>query len=107
MSWTWHFVLSEPEPGWQGSVGELTIDVLKACVGEDDAGTHYFVCGPAAMMDSVLGSLRDLGIPEERAITERLDLAAAKGPAQSSNTRLLHIGVAIILAIAALAFALR
>jgi len=102
-----HFVLSEPEPGWQGSVGELTTDVLKACLGADDAGARYFVCGPAAMMDSVLGSLRDLGIPEKRLVTERFDLAAARGRAQSSNARLLLVGLAIILATAVFALALR
>jgi hypothetical protein len=32
-----HFVLSEPQPGWQGSIGELTPDVLKTCLDEDNA----------------------------------------------------------------------
>jgi len=92
---------------WQGSIGELTPDVLKACLGEDNPGTRYFVCGPAPMMDSVVGALTDLGIPAKRVVTERFDLAAVKGDAQSWRTRLLQAGLATVFAVAVLAFALR
>jgi predicted ferric reductase len=101
-----YFVLSEPPPGWQGNVGELTPDILKACLGEDNPGTRYFICGPAAMMNSVVGALTDLGVPARRVVTERFDLAAVKGDAQSWHARLLHAGLATVFAVAVLAFAL-
>jgi predicted ferric reductase len=102
-----HFVLSEPLPGWQGGVGELTPDVLKTCLGEDNAGTRYFMCGPAAMMDSVVRSLRDLGIPGKRVVTECFDLTVAKERSQNSHARLLQAGLTATFAFAVLVFALR
>jgi predicted ferric reductase len=102
-----HLVLSEPQPGWQGGVGELTPDVLKRCLGADSPRTRYFVCGPAAMMDSVVRSLRDRGVPERRVVTERFDLAAAKGHGQNLQARLLAAGLATIFAVAVLVFAFR
>ncbi len=101
-----HFVLSQPPPGWQGGVGELTPNVLATCLGAGNAGAHYFVCGPAAMMDSVVRWLRKLGVPEKRIVTERFDLAVAKERARHLPTRLLYAGLATIFGLCVLIFSL-
>jgi predicted ferric reductase len=64
-------VLSEPPPGWPGRAGELTPEVLRACLPSAPAGALYFVCGPVAMMDTVETTLIGMGAPEGRIVSER------------------------------------
>lgn len=64
-------VLSEPPPGWDGVVGELTPDILKACLPETDPDALYLVCGPVPMMDAVEKALTDFGVPADRIVSER------------------------------------
>jgi predicted ferric reductase len=66
-----HLVLSEPPPDWTGAVGELTPDMLAACLPERDAGALYLVCGPTPMMNVVEHGLLGLGIPADRIVSER------------------------------------
>jgi predicted ferric reductase len=67
-----HLVLSEPPPGWTGPVGELTPEVLRACLDASRPGDWlYFVCGPTAMMDGVERALEALRVPAGRIISER------------------------------------
>lgn len=64
-------VLSEPPPGWTGPVGELSQDVLEAClVQHQRTASLYFVCGPPPMMQSVESSLRDFGVTGSQIIAE-------------------------------------
>ncbi len=102
---TVHFVLSKPPPCWRGAVGDLTPEVLKSCLEKSAAAAHYFVCGPPAMMDSVARTLRDLGVPRGRIISERFDLAEGKGLTQTLRARALHISLATVFAGAAVVFA--
>ncbi len=102
---TLHFVLSDSPPGWMGRSGDLTQEVLKSCLEECPTAAHYFVCGPPAMMDSVAGALKDLGVPRDHIISERFDLGEGKGLTQSLRARVLHIGLAAAFAGAALIFA--
>ena len=102
---TLHFVLSDPPPGWMGRSGDLTPEVLESCLEECPTAAHYFVCGPPAMMDSVAGALKDLGVPRDHIISERFDLGEGKGLTQSLRARVLHIGLAAAFAGAALIFA--
>jgi predicted ferric reductase len=66
------YILSEPPPGWQGRVGELTPELLATCLdaigGEDGL---YFVCGPPPMMTNVERTLIRRGVPRRRIVTER------------------------------------
>lgn len=67
-----HLVLSELPPGWGGEVGELTPEVLHACLDlERPAEWLYFVCGPTPMMDSVERTLQELRVPARRIVSER------------------------------------
>jgi predicted ferric reductase len=67
-------VLSEPPPGWQGRTGELTPQVLGACLDMPDrAAWTYFVCGPGPMMDAVERALHGFGVPRSRIMAERFN----------------------------------
>ena len=66
-----HLVLSEPPVGWQGSIGELSPEVIRVCLGTADPDALYFVCGPTAMMNSVERSLVELGIQSCQVVSER------------------------------------
>lgn len=48
---------------------------LTAKLSSQKLGTHLYVCGPAAFMDSVLGQARDLGWPEARLHSEAFGTA--------------------------------
>jgi predicted ferric reductase len=64
-------VLSEPPADWTGRVGDLTPEVLRACLASPSPEALYFVCGPVAMMDSVEASLIGMGVPPGRIVSER------------------------------------
>jgi predicted ferric reductase len=65
-------VLSEPPPGWHGPVGELSTEMLDACLDPlERARWTYFVCGPPPMMNSVERSLLAFGVPGRQIIAER------------------------------------
>lgn len=71
LDFTADLVLSEPPDGWRGRAGELTADVIEACLGRADTAALYFVCGPTPMMDSVEASLAGLGVPRAHIVSER------------------------------------
>ncbi|WP_366653873.1 ferric reductase-like transmembrane domain-containing protein [Fodinicurvata sp. EGI_FJ10296] len=65
-------VLSEPPEGWTGKVGNLTPDVLRACLPDAlPRDTLYLVCGPAMMMTVVEDALVGMGVPGDRIVAER------------------------------------
>jgi predicted ferric reductase len=59
-------VLQEPPPEWRGETGFLTQDVLRRALPSEANGFTYFLCGPKAMTDFVLPSLREMKIPLHR-----------------------------------------
>jgi predicted ferric reductase len=64
-------VVSEPPPDWTGRIGELSPEVLRACLPSATPDALCLVCGPVAMMDSVEASLIDMGVPPGRIVSER------------------------------------
>ena len=67
-----HYVLSEPPPGWTGSVGELSPGLLNDYIDSNGANDWlYFVCGPGPMMTSVERTLTDRGVQRSRIVAER------------------------------------
>ena len=64
-------VLSEPPADWAGRTGELSPDILEACLGAADRDALYFVCGPLAMMDSVEAALARRGVRPANIVSER------------------------------------
>lgn len=67
-----HHVLSEPEAGWDGAVGQLDQVVLDRLLpSEGRERWLYFVCGPGPMIDGVEGSLGHLGVPTDQIVSEK------------------------------------
>jgi predicted ferric reductase len=67
-------VIREPEPGWCGEVGLVTGDVLERALPERADLYTFFLCGPEAMTDAVLGDLRRLGVPLRQIHFELFDM---------------------------------
>ncbi len=63
-------VLQTPPAGWTGEVGFITEEVLRRALPAAATGWPCFLCGPKAMTDFVIPSLRRLGFPLRRLHTE-------------------------------------
>ncbi|MCL5281038.1 MAG: ferredoxin reductase family protein [Planctomycetes bacterium] len=64
-------VLSRPASGWPGLTGHITAAMIQECVGEDLPRSHFFLCGPAAMMEAVLRELKEVHADRRRIHYER------------------------------------
>ncbi len=58
------------DPGWDGETRLIDEAMLRGHLGELDPFT-YFVAGPPPMVDGVVGTLQEAGVPEERVIPDR------------------------------------
>ncbi len=58
-------VISEPPPGYKGRSGFLGADLIREQIG-DAAGKTFYICGPQAMYDFCLATLRKLGVPSHK-----------------------------------------
>lgn len=69
-------VLSRAEHSWRGERGHVDANVLAAHCGQGAAAAAkaYYVCGPRGMSNSVVASLRALGVPRARIHYERFAL---------------------------------
>lgn len=67
-------VFERPPTGWTGEQGMITEEVLGRHLPADDREVHYFVCGPAPMMDAVETMLVRRGVPMDRLHSERFDI---------------------------------
>ncbi len=65
----YELVVSEPEPGYRGTSGFITGDVIKKCVG-DVKGKTFYLCGPEVMYTFVEAELTKLGVPGRRIKSE-------------------------------------
>ena len=65
-------VLSEPPTGWDGSVGVMNEDMIRAhCDRPDKTDWLYVVCGPPPMIDATEDALVAMGIPARQVISEK------------------------------------
>lgn len=63
-------VLSHPEPDWNGRTGRIEADIVRAEI-PDWAERHFFVSGPAPMVDGVVRMLVDeVGVSAVRVMSE-------------------------------------
>jgi NAD(P)H-flavin reductase len=60
-----------PADGWRGEHGRITADVLHRHLPYRYERMQLFVCGPPPMLESVVKTLRSLGVPVARIHTER------------------------------------
>jgi glycine betaine catabolism B len=73
--------VSRPDDSqWPGHRGRITAELLRQTIPE--LSRHlFYVCGPSAMMGSVMDLLRRLGVPESRIKSEAFVYAARAGAA--------------------------
>jgi len=68
-------VLSGQDESWTGERGRFDTELLRKFVSEDKMKSAcFFICGPPAMMNTVIRSLLFLGVPKKRIIRERFSL---------------------------------
>lgn len=66
-----HTLTGAPPAGWRGEIGRVTTELLRKHLPAGHRRFQFFVCGPAAMMDTVEQALLELGARPERIHTER------------------------------------
>ena len=67
-------VLGNPPDDWDGESGLISPELLEKYLPEDEPGRPYYVCGPAAMMDTIEEYLVDSGIEGRRIFSERFSI---------------------------------
>jgi predicted ferric reductase len=67
-------VLSRTETVWQGERGHINRDVVIRHAGERFRSKSFYICGPAAMTNSLISGLRESGVPPHLIHTERFAL---------------------------------
>lgn len=68
------YVLENPPPHWQGSVGGISPEVVaRAIKGRDPRHCICMLCGPTAMMLATERVLLDAGVPARNIVYERFD----------------------------------
>lgn len=70
--------LDQARARWPGIKGPLTGERVLAALGTDTDDAEFYVCGPAAMMDSVVSALAGAGVSRERIHLERFAYADAR-----------------------------
>jgi predicted ferric reductase len=68
-------VLQEPPSPWNGETGFVTEALLRRTLPNEAGAFVYFLCGPKAMTDFVLPSLRRIGVPLHRIHFELFEMA--------------------------------
>jgi ferredoxin-NADP reductase len=59
------------DPEWEGESRHIGPDLLRDHLGEDWQDRTYLIAGPPAMVDGVVETLQDAGIPEEQLRPDR------------------------------------
>jgi ferredoxin-NADP reductase len=66
-----HTLTRSRPPGWSGYDRRIDAEMLAEVAWPAGDGAHAFVCGPTRLVESVAGSLVDLGYDPSRVKTER------------------------------------
>jgi predicted ferric reductase len=69
------YVLQNPPEGWQGESGYIDTRIVKKYLPEHFKHYIYFVCGPPPLMDAMDIALPELGVPAEKVLSERFEMA--------------------------------
>ena len=64
------YVLTEPSENWQGETGYIGYDLLKRHVSNYRHNSHFYICGPTAMMLLTEQSIHKLGVDFTRIHSE-------------------------------------
>lgn len=68
------YVLSSPPSDWGGETGFINSEILQRHLPKQYKRFVYFVCGPEPLMDAMEIALPELGVPEERVLSERFGM---------------------------------
>ncbi len=74
-------IIAEPKEHWTGEVGILDKDTLNRVLkssGTNISNAHYFVCGPAGMIDAVENALDHMGVPLSQIDSEKFQYDFSK-----------------------------
>jgi ferredoxin-NADP reductase len=66
-----HTLTREPPPGWSGYTRRIDAEMLEEVAWPGERGATVFICGPTRLVESVAGSLVELGYDPRRVKTER------------------------------------
>lgn len=67
------YTISKPQDSaisWQGRIGRIDEQLIKECT-TNIASTLFYICGPPAMVEGLIGVVKALGVPDENLKTER------------------------------------
>ncbi|GAA5208971.1 ferredoxin reductase [Microbacterium kyungheense] len=67
---TWRYTRAAPD-GWEGAVGRIDAEALRAAAWPPDRRPIVYVCGPTGFVEHVADALVELGHAPERIKTER------------------------------------
>jgi NAD(P)H-flavin reductase len=59
------------EPSWDGESRRIDTGFLRDHLGQDLASYRYLVAGPPAMVESIVETLAEADVPEERISADR------------------------------------
>lgn len=62
--------------GWTAGVGPINSELVRSAMAENEIG-EWFICGPTPMMNSVVETLEQAGVADERIHLERFEYAEA------------------------------
>ena len=68
------YVLDDPHEGWEGETGYVNTEILERYLPEQYRRFVYFICGPEPLMEAMDSALPELGVPEERVLSERFGM---------------------------------
>jgi predicted ferric reductase len=67
-------VLSKPGPGWTGERGHIDWPLLEKNLSGDLRAKAYYLCGPPTLMNALITTLIDKGIPARQVRSEQFSL---------------------------------
>jgi predicted ferric reductase len=67
-------VLSRADDKWNGEKGYISKETIEKYAGDMIKKAHVYLCGPPAMMDSVIDYLRELGVSDRKIHYERFTI---------------------------------
>lgn len=68
------YVFEQPDAGWSGARGRMSVELLRAHLPSDTRNWPCFICGPAAMIDATEALLATVGVPSSLVHAERFEV---------------------------------
>ncbi len=69
------YVLSNPSEEWEGETGYINGDIVSRYLPKQFKRFIFLICGPPPLMDAMEEALPSLGVPREKVLTERFEMA--------------------------------